>query len=519
MKQIVCLYCEGSDTKIAVLSREKEGVKVHKVTSLTLSSAAKSHSKNDVIPDLDSNLAGELSFDSLEDNSPFGVEDSKTSEIGNLNKELSSFALSKMEFIPVITEPTVNFHLYEGQRNTNKKKLLEAVAKDIFNSKGITVDPDSVDVTELNDKTMLGVFIEGDIPCVNTVNLLANFNKRRYYKIPTIKTAELSLAHYVSQSIKFFPEDYTLIIYIGKEYSKLIFLEGQKLKHIGSTLDIGTKNLHTYDVYFSKILLEMENGGIPKLDNIILCGEDRSENLVLSFYGTFPEANVSELKFENMDVSSLDEETVSNLALFAVPISVGAEYFDELEKKHVGINFLPKYVQENQKVFQFAWHGYALLPLIFVAAFYFTFHILSNIRQIRDMDFEIERLNQRQLENQALVDQITPLDNRINSFDNTKAILDSAAVGSGIWNGTLNHISDFAERRRNFWISHLQTVGPEEVKINGYSLSRTVLTEFVKDNNAALLKNILYEPLREKSAFSYVINFKLQNDSTMADGK
>jgi hypothetical protein len=31
------------------------------------------------------------------------------------------------------------------------------------------------------------------------------------------------------------------------------------------------------------------------LDNIIVCGEDDSENLILSFYGTFPEANVSRL--------------------------------------------------------------------------------------------------------------------------------------------------------------------------------------------------------------------------------
>ena len=47
----------------------------------------------------------------------------------------------------------------------------------------------------------------------------------------------------------------------------------------------------------------MENGGIPRLDNVILCGEDNSENLVLSFYGTFPEANVTDLKFDGLDLT------------------------------------------------------------------------------------------------------------------------------------------------------------------------------------------------------------------------
>ena len=125
--------------------------------------------------------------------------------------------------------------------------------------------------------------------------------------------------YYVAKRKKFFPDDQSLIVYIGKEYSKLIFLQGRKLKHIGTTLDIGTTNLHTYDVYFSKILLEMENGGITSLDNIIVCGEDDSENLILSFYGTFPEANVSRLEFDDLDITQLDEDTKSKFSSYSVP--------------------------------------------------------------------------------------------------------------------------------------------------------------------------------------------------------
>ncbi len=128
-----------------------------------------------------------------------------------------------------------------------------------------------------------------------------------------------------------FPDDNSLIVYIGKEYSKLIFLQGRKLKHIGSTLDIGTLNLHTYDVYFSKILLEMENGGISSLDNIIVCGEDDSENLILSFYGTFPEANVSRLEFDDLDLSVLDDKTKEIFSSYSVPIAVANDYFDDID--------------------------------------------------------------------------------------------------------------------------------------------------------------------------------------------
>ena len=514
MKPIVCIYCEGTDVKLAVLVREKGNIKILRVASLTVSRTHTPTSKSELVEELNAGglPSDDLSFDNIDTTESDSLQ-TDTSDVATLHSVLRDLKISKMNYIPVVTEPIVNYHPYDGPRDNSKKKLIQALIKDLQVSKGITVEEDSVDVTELNDKAMLGVFIEGEIPCVSLINQLANFNRKRYLKIPTIKSAELALAHYVSKSTKFFQEDYTLIVYIGKEYSKLLFLEGQKLKHVGSTLDIGTKNLHTYDVYFSKILLEMENGNIPKLDNVVICGEDRSENLILSFYGTFPEANVSELKFENFDTVLLDEEDRKNLALYAVPISVAVEYFDELDKSYVGVNFLPRYVQENQKFFDFGWHTYALLPILFGATFFFTFQILTNFKHINELNIEIERLSQRQNQNQALVQEITPLESRINSFDATQSILDSATVGAGVWNKTLTKISDFAERRRNFWVTKIETVSKDEIRLSGYSLSRSVLTEFAEMNKNSVLKKITFEPLREKSAFSYTLNLKLPQDS------
>ena len=520
MKQVCCLYCEGSDAKAAVIEKDKNGLRIARVVSVTMSraiAASNSGGQNiyDELNTADTGGGGDISFDSLDDIPSLSgpSDEGDTSDVGLLNSSLYGLKLPAMQYIPVVTEPVSNYHVYEGPRDDNKKKLLQAVAADISNSKGIDVTIDNLDVFDLNEKQMLGVFLEGEIPCVNLINLLANYNKRRYLKIPTIKNAELSLAYYVSKSNKFFPEDNTLIVYIGKEYSKLLFLEGQKLKHIGTTLDIGTKNLHTYDVYFSKILLEMENGGISKLDNIILCGEDRSENLILSFFGTFPEANVSELKFENFETSSLNEEDIKNLALYAIPLSAAIEYFDELDKVYAGVNFLPRYIQENQKFLQFGWHSYALLPFLFGAAFFFTFQILSSYKAIRDKDFEIERLTEMQSQNQAIVDEITPLDARINSFDATQAILDSAAIGAGVWNKSLTKISDFMERRRNFWITRLSNTAADEIEIDGYSLTRSVLTEFADSNRSTLIKNINYDPIREKSSFSYQMFCKINPDT------
>lgn len=513
MKPVICVSTEGHDTKIVVLSKEKDVIKISKTFSMVMSGGESfndpmdDHSDNQSLKGFDS----EFSIESIDDSS---------AQLATVDKNDVSFAanyfgqdeLKNIEFIPVVTDPVVNHHNYTGHINSNKKKNIEAIIADIAKHKNIPVAADSIDYIKVDDKTLHSVFIREDNTSVNFINAWASHNGKKYYKISTIKNSETALAHYVSKTNKFFEEDYTLIINTGHESSKLIFLKGDKLTHIGSSLDIGTKDIHTYDVYFSKILLEMENGGIPRLDNVILCGEDNSENLVLSFYGTFPEANVTELNFEGIDLTGLSEEEKENLSSFAFPIVAGLEYFEEKENKHTGINFLPKYIQENQKILQFGWHSLVVLPLLFVAAFFFTFEILENEKHIAEQKIEINRLEQIIIQNDLIIQEMNDNSSRINNFDNTQAILDSATAGAEVWGNMLTKVSDFIERRRNFWVSGLESKLDQTVSLNGYALSRDVLTDFVETSNSSLLQSVIYEPLRETKTYAYTLNFNINSD-------
>lgn len=75
----------------------------------------------------------------------------------------------------------------------------------------------------------------------------------------------------------------------------------------------------------------------------------------------------------------------------------------------------------------------------------------------------------------------------------------------------LTSISDFIERRRNFWISNLESSGVN-VKVAGYALSRNVLTEFVDNNKSSLLNTVVHEPLREAETYAYILNFQLNKE-------
>ncbi|MHB8579310.1 MAG: PilN domain-containing protein [Ignavibacteriaceae bacterium] len=506
MDPIIFTYCEGNDTKLAVFIKEKDKLKFLKAGSFDIIQTTMGMEESIAGLKIDGD---EMSFEgSIGKSSP---EESKVtiSSIGLINEALKGFNLKKSLFVPTLTEPSIYYHVFEGAKVSNASKITQEIITDIHDSKNVSIDKDSLDYIELSDKSLLSVFLTGEVNCIKLISSLANYNHRRYYKIPSVKSAEISLAYYTAKKKKFFPDDNSLIVYIGREFSKLIFLHGRKLKHIGSTLDIGTINLHTYDVYFSKILLEMENGGISSLDNIVVCGEDDSENLILSFYGTFPEANVSKLNFSDIDISSLDSLSKEKISSFSVPIAAAIDYFDDIEKVHKGINLLPRYVIEDQKIFQFAWHGFAMFPLLFLAAFLITVKALENNKNIDQLNSQLEQQTLLLRQNQEILDKISNLTGKINGFSQTQAILDSASTGTGAWSYVLRKISSFFEARENIWLTKLSKPDGETVALEGYALSKNVLTEFAFSIKSAQLKSISYEALRDQNVYKFNITFNL----------
>ncbi len=512
MKPLVCIYCEGTELKAAVLSAESGKLKVLKTATtdvITQPALATDDSLGNLQLDTE-----DLQIEGLKKSTgPVSASQSESSSLALMSDALSGINLNNAQFIPALTEPAVFYHVFEGSKFPKSAKVTQEIINDIQEAKNVSIDSENLGYIELSDKSLLSVFLGGEVSCIKFINSLARYNNKRYYKISSVKSAEISLAYYVSKRKKFFPDDNSLVVYIGKEYSKLIFLHGRKLKHIGTTLDIGTNNLHTYDVYFSKILLEMENGGISSLDNIIVCGEDDSENLILSFYGTFPEANVSRLEFDDLDLSSLDEETKSRFSAFSVPIAVGTEFIDEQVEGAKGLNLLPKYVKDDQKFFQFAWHGYLMLPLLFIATFFMTQSILKNHLEIGELDQQITEETILMRQNQEILNDISKLKSKIEGFDQTQAILDSASVGTGIWTDILQNISDFFATRHNLWLTQLSVDGNKDVVLIGYAVNKDVVTRFAYSLQDATLKSMKFEALRDQNAYKFTISFSLLNNN------
>ena len=218
-KPLVCIYSEGTELKVSVFSREKEIISIHKNFVIEKNGSGTVDPTEQLGDFTDDILEdSEISFDVLDNSDEPGQDKpNNANEISELASNLAEYDLSKAQFIPIITDPDVNFHIYEGALEKDKKKTLDKIIDEIQSSKGLLLVKDQMDFISLDEKTHLCVFTESNIASANLINTVANYNGKRYYKISSIKNAETALANFVSRTTKFFPEDYSLLIYFGGE--------------------------------------------------------------------------------------------------------------------------------------------------------------------------------------------------------------------------------------------------------------------------------------------------------------
>jgi len=497
MNKIACLYFEGNDSKVALFEKINSKLILLKSESIDMSMAFSGQKAEPVSKTAPVKTNGGGFEYYTEDNTGFN----KT-YLQKLNELFQGEDLSKCYFIPILTEPAVYF-----------QKINDSTDLASLNISANGKIETTIDFVELSDGTKMAVYPSGENNYLQVIDSLARMNKRKFLKIPSVKIGDISLASFVTRRYNFEAGAVSLVLYVGKEYSRLIFLNGNKLSNIGSKVVVGKNSFNAYNVIISKILLEMEHDAIDNLDNIIICGEDDSDELLNIIKQAFPVAKARKIQVEDVEVKNLDKFT--NLSGFTIPISVAEEYFVEEQNKVKGINLLPEYVKEEQKIFNVGWQGYILLALILASLYFFTSSAISNYTESNKIDDEISNLQTIQAQNKEAAEKIKSYENKIKNVDQTKATLDQLSDGSGVLSDQLRKLAYFADARRNLWFSQLLMEPNYTMAISGFTYSRPAIKTLSDTYPQSLLESIVYEPLRDTRTFK----FKILSDKSSVQAK
>lgn len=489
VKSVFCLYLEGSDSKAALFELTPTGIKFLRGVSLEIN-------RPDEHTFEDPSLQFESSELKMSGDADLGLtthDDFDQGYIRSVSTLLLGIDLSKLVVIPVITEPYVSFQRPDkGETQIFKKEVIEKI--DAANN--------SIDMADGGKMTIVP---SSDLSYINLIDSIALANGKKQIKIPCVKAADTSLSFYLSTKFNFALSDYTLILYIGKEYSRMIFLMGDQVKHIAPMLNIGKSNIDSFDIFSSKIMLEMENGDISLLDNIVVCGEDWSETLPDLLRSTFPRSRITGIDFDDIDTSLLDRDIEENISMFSVPIAAVVEYSKELKKEHKGINLIPSMLVERQKTFPLAWHGYIIILILFALTVFITGNILQKTNEISQLDKEIAVLTEQQRQFKALIDEIANYDAKVKGFDETQAVLDSVTKDAGAWQNYIRRIAGFVEQRRSMWITGINAPEPNRIDIFGFSRNRPLVSEFTQFLDGAILQGVTSEKISNERVQKFSI--------------
>jgi hypothetical protein len=500
MNTIACIYFEGNDSKVALFKKNDGVLEFVKGTSIDTSLAfanQKVGSQRSKIIDQSTSL--EVLIDE--------AASYNQTYLRKLNEFFKGEDLSKCGFIPILTEPAIYL-----QKVTDQKDLANLNISQ--NGKIETI----LDFVDLADQTKLAVYPSGQTNYLSAIDSLARMNNKRFLRIEAVKCAEISLAMYIARTLHLKQNKTVLLLYIGKEYSKVIFIKGNQIHHIGATLSVGKNSFNAHNVISSKILLEMEHAGVTNVDNILITGEDKSEGLLTTMKDTYPDTKISFLKPKQISTEKID--SLSTPSSFTIPLAVADEYFYQIENKTEGINLLPSYVKEQQKKIQLGWYGYLLLGLSILSIAFFAYKINSNFVSEKVMENEINRLTLIQQQNREDVQKIKQYENKIKNVDQTKLLLDNLSSGAGVITRQMEKLSKFTKEKDSLWISNLTYGQVQDLKIEGYTLSRPLVRLLSDSYDLATLQNIVFDPIKEMRSFKFLIDAgKIVKGSTQNESK
>jgi hypothetical protein len=248
----------------------------------------------------------------------------------------------------------------------------------------------------------------------------------------------------------------------------------------------------------------MERAGVNNVNNIVITGEDNSEGLISSMKESYPNSKISFLNSKLINPKNIDSLSIP--AAYMIPLAVAEEYFDQIENKTKGINLLPSYIKEQQKNIQLGWYGFILIALIILSISFFAYNINMNIVNANMMDNEIRRLTLIQQQNSEDVEKIKRYERKIQNVDQTRAVLEKLSNGTGVLNNQMEKLANFAKEKDSLWMSNLAYDNLQNLKIEGYTLSRLLVRQLSDSYNLSTLQSIIFDPVKNMRSFKFSID-------------
>jgi hypothetical protein len=502
-KSVLALFVDGLDVKLAHVGLSGKHVVVHELRSATLAHKIEERKVAEVgvLAMGDSTDAFTLPSGGVEMGSSGEGENNSSVLLGLL----SQYPAGKYSLTYSISEPSLYYHLMESDFGLKGDKLKARILEELRAIRSFQPSADAVDSIVTDESNLLCVIREDGLSLINTLEDIKGFLGGRLPRIAVIDSADVSMMNMVKLNYDLQPQDVSVIVYVGFEFTRLIFMRGRQFYQFAPILGEGYDSPNLANTVYSRLLLEQDNLGIPRISRIILAGESRRIGMKEFLTQQLPDQEVDYLMAPRLDSRQLSLEDQEKIAEYAIPLGAAWRALEPENPSLYAINLVPAAVQEGQRSLKVAWHGYMFLAILFFSALFFSMSISKKTREIEEHE-AVLRLKQTQIaEVEALQSSIVDLEQQLVRYQTSLALYDSLVPGSDRWSKTLTQLSHGVEDLNSIWVSDLSSDDKGVVTMGGYGIYRTRIPRMATLFDVSLLKEVTVQEIREVQLYKYLI--------------
>ena len=340
-------------------------------------------------------------------------------------------------------------------------------------------------VMPLSDGRIMSIVHDSTLKVLNLLDVL---QKGIVRQVAFVESAEISLVNLVREVYHFKPNQFSLVIYVGRESSRIIFLRGNEIYSISNIIEAGLEFGNLSHTIYSRILLEQDKQEIPAVNTIILTGEAYEANLVKYLRDNLSgNVHVEYLNFEKFGVEGMEEV----LSRFSVPIGAALRVLQNGSSDGYEVDLTPQQIRKTKNAWRkdlLLYTGLVALTLISLLG---VLNIFSQQNQLSRLEDRI-RFQQTELkELREMEDRLTAEKNKLANYDKALVIIDSLMVGANTWSDFLNNLSETTGKIDGIWITQMAPAGKsgKQVSLKGYSRNRDLIPQLTKAFTNATLKS------------------------------
>ncbi len=514
-KTAIGLFVDGIDVKFAHISFKNKQFKLEEVKTVNLVKKleeiqASAEPLTSGLEGLDMMDTGLETADLTETTT--GEDADKESNRSVLYSLLSDFPTSAYKLVYSVSEPSVYYQAFEDSFGLDGMKLKRKLVEQLAQVRATKPNVDAVEYVPAADGQVLSIIREDGLSLLKILEGIKEFIGR-VPRIPFLETSDVSLMNLVRANYELGEEDISVIVYIGNEFSRLIFMKGQYFFHFAPVISEGRSTPNIENTLYSRILLEQDSAGIMRIDRIFLAGEAHKVELKQFLAPQFPESPIEYLIPSTLDTNVIPDSVAEITSEYAVPISAALRALEPKNSLFYSIDLLPIDVHEGQKVFKLAWHGYLLMLLIFASTLYFTTRIIGTNDDVKRARSDLQQKQFQLSENQRLQTILNNLQAENQRYVSALAVYDSIVPNYNQWSRFFYHITNNLDDLKSVWIKDIITRPDKSIELTGYTTDRSKIPSMANMFQRATLQSVELQDIRGKTVYKFdMVISQLESD-------